>query len=168
MSVPSPDFVCISKRRNSKTNILILFSFLFAHSLYAQKIKSAVMKKEIIKTEKAPSPIGPYSQAVAYGNLLFVSGQIAINPETGTLVTGSITAETQQVMKNIQSILNAAGLNMEHILKTTIFLKSMDDFAAVNEVYGSYFTGNYPARETVQVSRLPKDVNVEISVIAGL
>lgn len=125
------------------------------------------MKKEIIKTDNAPAPIGPYSQAVAFGNLMFVSGQIAINPENGQLVNGSIKEETHQVMKNIQNILKAAGLGMEHILKTSIFLKSMDDFATVNEVYGSYFSGEFPARETVQVSRLPKDVNVEISVIVG-
>lgn len=125
------------------------------------------MKKEIIKTDNAPAPIGPYSQAVAFGNLMFVSGQIAIIPENGQLVNGSIKEETHQVMKNIQNILKAAGLGMEHILKTSIFLKSMDDFATVNEVYGSYFSGEFPARETVQVSRLPKDVNVEISVIVG-
>lgn len=125
------------------------------------------MKKEIIKTDNAPAPIGPYSQAVAFGNLMFVSGQIAIIPENGQLVNGSIKEETHQVMKNIQNILKAAGLGMEHILKTSIFLKSMDDFATVNEVYGSYFSREFPARETVQVSRLPKDVNVEISVIVG-
>ncbi len=147
--------------------MLLMISVLFAHSTFAQHSKSPFMEKEIIKTENAPAPIGPYSQAVAYGNLMFVSGQIAINPENGQLVTGSIKEETHQVMKNIGNILKEAGLGMEHILKTSIFLKNMDDFAAVNEVYGSCFTKNFPARETVQVARLPKDVNVEISVIVG-
>ncbi len=167
MSARSLIFVSFLKRKSNSLLISLLISFLFAHSIFAQKAQSSEMKKEIIKTENAPAPIGPYSQAVAYGNLMFVSGQIAINPENGQLVTGSIKEETHQVMKNIQNILKAAGLGMEHILKTSIFLKNMDDFAAVNEVYGSYFSGEFPARETVQVSRLPKDVNVEISVTAG-
>lgn len=167
MSVRSLIFVCFLKRKSSSIKILFLISVLFAHSVYAQKSKLSAMKKEIIITDKAPAPIGPYSQAVAYGNLIFVSGQIAINPDDGQLITGSIKEEAHQVMKNIRSILRAAGLEMENIIKTSIFLKNMDDFASVNEVYGSYFTENFPARETVQVSRLPKDVNVEISVVAG-
>ena len=126
------------------------------------------MQKNIIETTQAPAAIGPYSQAVKTGNLLFVSGQIPLNPQTGTLVTDGIEAETHQVMKNLQAILTAAGGSFESIVKTTIFLKSMDDFAKVNGVYASYFTGNYPARETVEVSRLPKDARVEISVVAAI
>lgn len=124
--------------------------------------------KKIIQTPDAPAPIGPYSQAVAAGNMLFVSGQIAIDSATGQLVLDSIEAETHRVMKNIGAILTKAGAGFEHIVKTGIFLRDMNDFAKVNEIYGSYFTGDYPARETVQVSRLPKDVNVEISVVVLL
>ena len=122
--------------------------------------------KTIINTNNAPSPIGPYSQAVQFGNMLFVSGQIAINPATGELDLSTIENETHQVMKNIGAVLTEAGIDYSNIIKTGIFLKDMNQFAAVNEVYGSYFSGNFPARETVQVSRLPKDVNVEISVVA--
>ena len=122
--------------------------------------------KTIINTNNAPSPIGPYSQAVQFGNMLFVSGQIAINPTTGELDLSNIENETHQVMKNIGAILTEAGIDYSHIIKTGIFLKDMNQFAAVNEVYGSYFSSDFPARETVQVSRLPKDVNVEISVVA--
>lgn len=122
--------------------------------------------KTIINTNNAPSPIGPYSQAVQFGNMLFVSGQIAINPATGELDLSNIENETHQVMKNIGAILTEAGVDYSHIIKTGIFLKDMNQFAAVNEVYGSYFSSDFPARETVQVSRLPKDVNVEISVVA--
>ncbi len=122
--------------------------------------------KTIINTNNAPSPIGPYSQAVQFGNMLFVSGQIAINPATGELDLSSIENETHQVMKNIGAVLTEAGIDYSNIIKTGIFLKDMNQFVAVNEVYGSYFSGNFPARETVQVSRLPKDVNVEISVVA--
>ena len=125
------------------------------------------MEKKIVETEKAPKPIGPYSQAVWCGDMLYLSGQIAINPETGDLVLDTITAETQQVMENIKAVLNAANLRMGNIIKTTIFLKNMDDFTAVNDVYGKFFTSDFPARETVQVAKLPKDVNVEISVIAS-
>ncbi len=122
--------------------------------------------KRIIFTEKAPKPIGPYSQGVMVDNTIFVSGQIAINPATGTLVIDNIIEETKQVMENISAILTAAKMNFTHVIQTTIFLKDMNNFTAVNETYGSYFKGDYPARATVQVSRLPKDVNVEISVIA--
>lgn len=124
--------------------------------------------KKIIQTSAAPAPIGPYSQAVAAGNLLFVSGQIALDPATGALVLDSIQSETHRVMKNIGAILEAAGADYTHIVKTGIFLRDMQDFQAVNEIYGSYFTGGYPARETVQVARLPRDVNVEISVVVLL
>lgn len=125
------------------------------------------MSKIVINTKHAPEPIGPYSQAIKMKNLLFVSGQIAINAETGQLINTNIGDETHQVMKNISAILKEAGLDIKNIVKTTIFLKNMNDFGIVNEVYGSYFETNFPARETIEVSRLPKDVNVEISVIAG-
>ncbi|HLP21037.1 MAG TPA: RidA family protein [Chitinophagales bacterium] len=125
------------------------------------------MQKNIIETNQAPAAIGPYSQAVKTGNLLFVSGQIPLDPKTGLMVTDGIEAETHQVMKNLEAILTAAEAGFGHVVKTTIFLKSMDDFAKVNTVYASYFTGNFPARETVEVSRLPKDARVEISVVAA-
>ncbi len=124
--------------------------------------------KKIIETASAPEPIGPYSQAILINNMLFASGQIAIVPETNTMCTENIIAETHQVMKNIGEILKAANMNYTHIIKTTIFLKDMNQFAQVNEIYGSYFSTDFPARETVEVSRLPKDVNVEISVTAFL
>ena len=112
-------------------------------------------------------PIGPYSQAVQAGDLLFVSGQIAIDPASNALISGDVKAEADRVMKNLQAILQASGYGFEHIIKTSIFLRDMADFATVNEVYGSYFSGNFPARETVAVLGLPKNVNVEISVIAS-
>ena len=124
------------------------------------------MNKQIIRTPFAPAPIGPYSQAVFADNILFVSGQVAIDPKTDQLVLSDITAETHQVMQNIKAILTAAGLDFSNIIKTSIFLQDMGNFAAVNEIYGSYFTKDYPARETVQVEKLPKNVNVEISVTA--
>ncbi len=126
------------------------------------------MAKSIIQTKQAPAAIGPYSQAVKVGNLLFVSGQIPIDPETGTVIIGGIEAATHRVMKNIEAILEAAEAGFDHVVKTTIFIKNMDDFAKINAVYASYFTGKYPARETVEVSRLPKDVEIEISIIATL
>jgi 2-iminobutanoate/2-iminopropanoate deaminase len=122
----------------------------------------------VINTSHAPAPIGPYSQAVATGNLLFVSGQIPLHPQSGELVMDSIEAQTTQVMENIKAILTKAGADFNHIVKSSIFLTNMGDFAKVNEVYGSYFTANFPARETIQVAALPKNVNVEISVIAAL
>ena len=125
------------------------------------------MSKNVIYSAQAPEPIGPYSQAIQTGNLLFVSGQIAIEKSSGKLLTGNIQEETKQVMKNVREILKAASLDFSHIVKTSIFLKDMNNFPAVNEVYGSYFTSQPPARETVEVSRLPKDVNVEISCIAA-
>lgn len=124
------------------------------------------MSKTVISTTEAPSAIGPYSQAIKAGNMLFVSGQIPIDPATGQLISSTIEAETHRVMQNIGAILQAAGLGYEHIVKTGIFLKSMNDFAAVNEAYAAYFTSNFPARETVEVARLPKDARVEISVVA--
>jgi 2-iminobutanoate/2-iminopropanoate deaminase len=125
------------------------------------------MSKKIIHTPEAPLPIGPYSQAVQAGDLLFVSGQIAIDPASNELISGDVKAEADRVMKNLQAILQASGYSFEHIIKTSIFLRDMADFATVNEVYGSYFSGNFPARETVAVLGLPKNVNVEISVIAS-
>ena len=122
--------------------------------------------KTIIRTSNAPAPIGPYSQAVVANNMLYVSGQIALNPVSGALETSDITTETKQVMENIRAILIAAGLGFEDIVKTSIFLSDMNNFGTVNEVYGAYFKDAFPARETMQVGRLPKDVNVEISVIA--
>jgi 2-iminobutanoate/2-iminopropanoate deaminase len=122
--------------------------------------------KRIINTKEAPTPIGPYNQAIMVGNTLYVSGQIPIDPTTGSLVTVNIIRETQQVMNNILAILKEAGMDFSNVVKTSIFLSDMNNFANVNEVYGEYFKDNYPARETVQVGRLPKDVNVEISVIA--
>lgn len=123
--------------------------------------------KKIINTSAAPAPIGPYSQAVEYGGLLFVSGQIAIDPRSGELLTGDIERETIQVMTNIGAVLEAAGLDFSHVLKTSIFLRDMNDFAKVNEIYGHYFTDRFPARETVQAAALPKNAQVEISVIAA-
>lgn len=124
------------------------------------------MSKQIINTSKAPAPIGPYNQAVKTDGLLFISGQIAIDPSTNELINGSIKEEAHRVMKNLKAILDEAKLTFEHVAKTTIFLSDMSLFAEVNEVYGSYFSGDYPARETVAVKGLPKNVNVEISMIA--
>jgi 2-iminobutanoate/2-iminopropanoate deaminase len=125
------------------------------------------MEKKIIETKQAPAPIGPYSQAVQTGNLLFVSGQVAINPASGNVEATDIKAETVQVMKNLEAVLTEAGYQFSNVVKTTIFLSDMSLFVAVNEVYGSYFSSNFPARETVAVKGLPKNVNVEISVIAA-
>lgn len=123
--------------------------------------------KKIIFTQNAPTPIGPYSQAVLSGNTLYVSGQIPSNPLTGTLMLGSIEEQTKQVMENLKAILNEVEMSFDNVVKATIFITDMNDFSKINSVYGSYFSEtNAPARETVQVSRLPKDVNVEISVIA--
>ncbi|MEQ8238235.1 MAG: RidA family protein [Cyclobacteriaceae bacterium] len=122
--------------------------------------------KKIINSTLAPAPLGPYSQAVIAGNMLYVSGQIAIDQATGDLIQSTIEEETHQVMKNLGYILAEAGTSFASIIKCSIFIKSMDDFGKINAVYGSYFDENPPARETVEVSRLPKDVNVEISCIA--
>ncbi len=125
------------------------------------------MEKIVIQSSKAPAPIGPYSQAIKAGNFLFASGQIALDPISGALVMGTIETETHQVMKNIEAVLEEAGMSFDNVVKTTIFLMDMRDFANVNAVYGSYFKNNFPARETVQVSGLPKGVNVEISILAA-
>ncbi|MCB0457351.1 MAG: RidA family protein [Flavobacteriaceae bacterium] len=125
--------------------------------------------KKIINTPNAPAPIGPYSQGVVNGNLLFTSGQIAINPRTGSLVMDSIEAETKQVMENLKAVLSKAGMDFSNVLKTSIFLSDMKNFGKVNEVYATYFDdATAPARETVEVANLPKYVNVEISMIASL
>ncbi len=122
--------------------------------------------KKVINTKNAPKAIGPYSQAILSGNTLYCSGQIAINPDTGNLVIENITAETNQVMKNILAVLNAADMNFENVVKCSIFMIDINDYSAVNQVYAKCFSENPPAREAVQVSVLPKNVNVEISVIA--
>jgi 2-iminobutanoate/2-iminopropanoate deaminase len=126
------------------------------------------MAKEVIQTNEAPAPIGPYSQAIKAGNTLYVSGQIALDSGSGELINANITEETHQVMKNLEAILRAAGTNFSQVVKCSIFVKNMGDFATVNEAYGQYFKQQPPARETVEVSDLPKHVNVEISCIAVL
>jgi 2-iminobutanoate/2-iminopropanoate deaminase len=124
------------------------------------------MSKTIIETASAPAPIGPYSQAVKAGNMLFISGQVAINPATGNVEATDVQGEAHQVMKNLGAILQAAGMGFSQVVKTTIFLSDMSLFSTVNEVYAQYLQGGYPARETVAVKGLPKNVNVEISMIA--
>ena len=125
-----------------------------------------MMSKSVVYSENAPEPIGPYSQAIQAGNILFVSGQIAIQRTTGKIITTTIEEETNQVMENLGAVLNAAGMNFSNIVKTSIFLKNMDNFPQVNGIYGRFFAQDPPARETVEVARLPKDVNVEISCVA--
>ena len=125
------------------------------------------MEKKIIKTKYAPDPIGPYNQAIQFGDTLYISGQVAINPATGELETKDIGTETHQVMQNLKAILSEAGMDFSNALKTTIFLNDMALFSEVNEIYGKYFPGAFPARETVAVKGLPKNVRVEISMIAG-
>lgn len=122
--------------------------------------------KKIINTSKAPAPIGPYSQAVLVDNTLYTSGQIAINPATNELVTSNIKDETKMVMENLKAVLAEAGMDFSHVVKCSIFISNMNDFGQINEVYSSYFTADFPARETVQVACLPKNLNVEISAIA--
>ena len=124
------------------------------------------MEKRIINTNSAPAPIGPYNQAVVVGNTIYISGQICIDPSTGSLKNKDIQEETHQVMQNLRNILHEAGMDFRNVVKTTIFLTDMHRFGEVNEIYGKYFEGDFPARETVQVSALPKFVNVEISMIA--
>jgi 2-iminobutanoate/2-iminopropanoate deaminase len=125
------------------------------------------MAKQIINTNNAPAPIGPYSQAVMAGNLLFLSGQVALKPGTGELAIADIIEETHQVMQNIKAVLAEAGMDFSNVVKTTIFLNDMNLFGQVNEIYGKYFEGDFPARETVAVKGLPKNVNVEISMTAA-
>jgi 2-iminobutanoate/2-iminopropanoate deaminase len=126
------------------------------------------MEKKIIHTPNAPAPIGPYSQAVQAGPLLFISGQIPINPQTGNIDAKDIAGEAHQVMHNLKAILSAAGADFGHVVKTTILLSDMSLFASVNEIYGQYFIGDFPARETYAVKTLPKNVNIEISLVATI
>ncbi len=124
--------------------------------------------RDIVQTDRGPKPIGPYSQAIRANGFLYVSGQVALDPKTGELTGADIQQQTQRTLENLKGILEAAGSNLQHVVKTTVFLKDMNDFAAMNEVYGKFFTLAPPARSTVQVARLPKDALVEIEVIAGL
>jgi 2-iminobutanoate/2-iminopropanoate deaminase len=124
------------------------------------------MEKKIITTQGAPAPIGPYNQAVYINNILFISGQICLDPQSGNLKNRDIQEETHQVMQNLKAILAEAGLSFQNVVKTTIFITDMNQFSEINEIYGKYFSGDFPARETVQVSALPKFVNIEISMIA--
>lgn len=132
------------------------------------EIKTLNMDKKVVHINEAPAPIGPYNQAIRTGNLLFISGQIALVPGTDILANESIAAETHQVMKNLSALLQSQNAGFANVVKTTIFLTDMSLFSEVNEIYGQYFTGEYPARETVAVKGLPKNVNVEISMIAAL
>lgn len=125
------------------------------------------MEKTIITTQNAPAPIGPYNQAVLVNGTLYISGQVCIDPQTGNLKNRDIQDETHQVMQNLKAILAEAGMNFSNVVKTTIFITDMNQFSEINEIYGKYFSGNFPARETVQVSALPKFVNIEISMIAA-
>ena len=124
--------------------------------------------RDVILTDRGPKPIGPYSQAIRANGFLYLSGQVALDPKTGEMTGVDIRQQTERVLENVKGILEAAGANLHHVVKTTVFLKDMNEFAAMNEVYGKYFTSAPPARSTVQVSRLPKDALVEIEVIAGL
>ncbi|CAB1056062.1 RidA/YER057c/UK114 superfamily protein [Olavius sp. associated proteobacterium Delta 1] len=124
--------------------------------------------KKIIATDKAPAAIGPYCQAVQFGDLLFVSGQIAIDPQTGEIIEGDIEAQTKQVLENLKAIIEEAGMTLQNVLKCSCFLNNMENFVKFNSVYDSYFAASLPARETVEVARLPKDVLVEVSAICGL
>jgi len=124
--------------------------------------------KEVISTSKAPSAIGPYSQAVKFGNLLFISGQIPVNPLTGETVPGDIEDQTRQVLRNLEAVLNAAGSSLEKVVKTTLFIKDMNEFTLINQVYAGFFPQNPPARSTVEVARLPKDVRIEIEAISTI
>lgn len=151
---------------NSKIGVLFLCTILILTiSIFSKELNQ--MSKEIISTKNAPQAIGPYSQAVKTGNLMFISGQIPLNPETGDLVSGSIEDEANQVLNNIKSICEAAGNSLEDIIKITIFLTDLDNFATVNEVMKEHFSEPYPARATIEVSGLPLGVNVEIEAIVS-
>ena len=151
---------------NSKIGVLFLCTILLLTiSIFSKELNQ--MSKEIISTKNAPQAIGPYSQAVKTGNLMFISGQIPLNPETGDLVSGSIEDEANQVLNNIKSICEAAGNSLEDIVKITIFLTDLDNFASVNEVMKEHFSEPYPARATIEVSGLPLGVNVEIEAIVS-
>jgi 2-iminobutanoate/2-iminopropanoate deaminase len=136
-------------------------------SLFPESEKGAICTvREIVKTEEAPAAIGPYSQAVRAGGFIFASGQIPLDPKTGEFVAGGVAEQTEQVMQNLSAVLKAAGASLAQVVKTTVFLADMNDFAAMNEVYGRYFQENPPARATVQAARLPRDARVEIEAIA--
>jgi 2-iminobutanoate/2-iminopropanoate deaminase len=137
------------------------------HSPFANSaLKGDFLMREIVSTDKAPGAIGPYSQAIKTGGMLFCSGQIPIDPVTGEFVSNDIGEQTDQVLKNLSAVLEAGGMNLDNVVKTTVFLADMSDFAAMNEVYGRYFSDNKPARATVQAARLPRDAKVEIECIA--
>ena len=140
---------------------LFIFLILYSPSIYQQ-----TNMKKIINSDNAPKPVGPYSQAVRAGNTLYISGQVAIDPISNTIIKSNIEDETTQIMKNIENILNEAGLLFDNVVRTKIYLTNMEDFSAVNKVYGSYFKSNPPARTTIEVSGLPLGVNVEIDMIA--
>ena len=141
--------------------ILFIFLILYSSPIYQQN-----NMKTIINTEKAPNPVGPYSQAVKAGNTLYISGQVAIDPLSNTIIKNNIEDEATQIMKNLENILKEAGLKFDNVVRTKIYLTNMDDFSAVNKVYGSYFKSNPPAITTIEVSGLPLGVNVEIDMIA--
>ncbi len=126
------------------------------------------MKKEVVATKNAPGAVGPYSQAVRTGNMVYTAGQIALDPQTGQMVDGGIKEQTHQVFANLKAVLEAAGTGLENVVKTTVFIVDMNKFSQVNQVYASYFTGDFPARSCVEVARLPKDAEVEIEVVAAL
>lgn len=140
--------------------VLIFIAILSTSDLFAQK--------KIIKTDEAPSPIGPYSQGVVANGFFFVAGQIGVDPKVRQLVSGGVEQETVQIMENIKSILKAANLDLTHVVNTTIYVKDINQFAKVNEIYGKYFTGDYPARATIGVANLPGGANIEIAVVALL
>ncbi|MEN9697504.1 MAG: hypothetical protein RLZ56_925 [Bacteroidota bacterium] len=158
--------VSMNKNCDNVKNCFTKITTLIDRKIRNCALNTIIMSKQIIQSTKVPAPIGPYSQAVIANGFLFASGQVAINPANGELVLETIQKETTQVMENIKAILDAAGLHFGHIVKTTIFLSDMQLFAQVNEVYGAYFTADFPARETVAVKTLPKNVNVEISITA--
>jgi len=133
----------------------------------ATSVAAEIEKKEVIASSNAPKAVGPYSQAIRYGNLVFLSGQLPIDPKTGQPSKGTIEEQTKLVLENLKAVLDAAGLTFSNVLATTCFLKSLDDFPKFNTVYGTYFPENPPARATVEVARLPKDVSIEIALVAG-
>lgn len=147
-------------------NLPIYFAALCAILLFSRATLDDKTMKQVIKTENAPAPIGPYNQAILANGTLYMSGQIALDPKTGELINDDVESETRQVMANLQAVLKEAGMDFSNVVKSSIFLVDMNDFTKVNEVYGKSFGDDAPARETVQVARLPKDVKVEISMIA--
>jgi 2-iminobutanoate/2-iminopropanoate deaminase len=151
------------KRRNFLKFSVGILAFL---SIPYRKLKGRSRMKKEIKTDKAPKAIGPYSQAIEANGFIFVSGQIPIDPATGEIIKGSIEKQTEQVLKNIKAILEEAGSSMENIVKATVYLSNLEDYSKVNEIYGKYIPSPYPARAAFQVARLPKDVGIEIEIIA--